>query len=162
MNGSFEMVSLSLPLAQEAQPSVPGMPGGGGAAPGTTGQPGTNAPAGGAPVGGGGGLFFLPLIAVMFILMIFLSGRAQRAEKKKKQALLSSLKKHDRVQTIGGLLGTISEIRDDEVVLRVDDANNTRLHFAKSAIQQVVRPAAGSKPDAAETDEADLSAPIHS
>lgn len=157
MNASFEMVYTGSLLAQEAQPSVPGMPGAGPATPGTTGQPGANTPVGGAPVGGGGGGFlFLPLIAGMFILMIFLSGRAQRAEKKKKQALLSSLKKHDRVQTIGGVLGTISEIRDDEVILRVDDANNTRMHFAKSAIQQVVRAAAGSKSDADETADADL------
>lgn len=158
MIASFEMVYTGSILAQDAQPSVPGMPGGNTAAPGTTGQPGGTAPVGAPPGGGGSGLLFLPLIAGMFILMIFLSGRAQRAEKKKKQELLSSLKKHDRVQTIGGVLGTVTEIKTDEVVIRVDDANNTRMHFAKSAIQQVVRAAAGAKSDTADADESELSA----
>jgi len=99
---------------------------------------------------------FIVLIGGMFVLMIFLSGRAQRAERKKKQELLSSLKKHDRVQTIGGILGSIVEIRDEEVVLRVDEANNTRMHFAKSAIQQVVRAASGGKADATDSNEPEL------
>ena len=96
----------------------------------------------------------------MFLVMIFLSGRAQRAERKKKDALLSALKKHDRVQTIGGVLGTITEIKGDEVILRIDDANNTRMHFARSAIQQVVRSAAGSKSDSSSSDEPELASAI--
>ncbi|MCB9836350.1 MAG: preprotein translocase subunit YajC [Phycisphaera sp.] len=134
-----------------------------GAAPtqGTTTQPGGNGT--GTPPQqqpGFGGAWFLPLIAVMFLVMIFLSGRAQRAERKKKDALLSALKKHDRVQTIGGVLGTITEIKGDEVILRIDDANNTRMHFARSAIQQVVRSAAGSKSDSSSSDEPELASAI--
>ncbi len=140
------------------------MPQESGAAPaqGTTTQPGgtggTTPPAG--PAGGLGGAWFLPLIAIMFVVMIFLSGRAQRAERKKKAALLAALKKHDRVQTIGGVLGTVTEIKGDEVVIRIDDANNTRMHFAKSAIQQVVRPGVGSKSESSTSDEPELASAI--
>ena len=56
---------------------------------------------------------------------------------------LSALKRGDRVQTIGGMLGSVVKISDDEVVLRVDDAEseskgNTRIRFARSAIQTVL------------------------
>lgn len=166
MTAWFESGSLTTLTAQEgAQPSVPGMPGGNSAAPqqGTTTQPGTGNPGGATPPPGGlGGAWFLPLIAVMFILMIFLSGRAQRAERKKKQELLNNLKKHDRIQTIGGILGTVTEIREDEVIVRIDDATNTRMHFAKSAIQQVVRPGAGSKADSSNSDEPELASSVNS
>lgn len=158
MTDFFAAAVPAFAAVQDAQPTmVPGMPG---AAPGagTTGQPAGATPGGtgGPPAGGFGNFMFLFLIVGMFILMIFLSGRAQRAEKRKKQELLSALKKHDRVQTIGGILGSIVEIRDEEVVLRVDESNNTRMHFAKSAIQQVVRAASGGKGDSADSNEPEL------
>ena len=164
MTARFESGYIGLSLAQDGELSVPGMTQGTGSGPnpGAATQPGGNgtggAPAPAAP--GLGGAWFLPLIAIMFLVMIFLSGRAQRAERKKKEALLSALKKHDRVQTIGGVLGTITEIKGDEVILRIDDANNTRMHFARSAIQQVVRPGAGSKSDSASSDEPELASAI--
>ncbi|MEL7484531.1 MAG: preprotein translocase subunit YajC [Planctomycetota bacterium] len=129
---------------QDAQPSVPGMPAGAQAAP-AGGVPATGDPAA-APVaqpGGGGMLLFLPLIGVM-ILMIFLSGGAQRKEKKRKAELLASIKKHDKVQTIGGLIATISEVRDDEVVLIVDEQTKTKAIYSKASVQQVLREAPGS------------------
>lgn len=131
---------------QDAQPSVPGMPDG--AQPAASGTPTTGDPAGtpvGQPAPGGmGGLgLFVPLIGVM-ILMIFLSGSAQRKEKKRKAQLLAGIKKHDRVQMIGGLIATISEVRDDEVVLIIDEQNKTKARYSKAAVQQVLREAPGS------------------
>jgi len=153
---------------QDGQPGVPGMPGGGSAQPGTTGQP-AGAPVGGAPQQGtggfgGGNLFFIVAIGGMFIFMLFMSGRAQRAERKKKQAMLSAMGKHDKVQTIGGIIGVVSEIRDDEVVIKIDDFNNTRITFAKSAVQQVVRSAGStsSNEDSELTHEPELNSAIDS
>ncbi|MGP1272476.1 MAG: preprotein translocase subunit YajC [Phycisphaerales bacterium] len=133
-------------MMQDSQPSIPGLPSAAQpASEGATLQPAPDA--GGPPPGGGGGslLFFLPLIGIL-ILMMVLSGRAQKKEQKKKAELISSLRKHDRVQSIGGIIGTISEIRDDEVVLIIDEQNKTRLRLAKSAVQQVLRSAAGGEP----------------
>ena len=59
------------------------------------------------------------------------------------QQLLSSLKKQDRVLTIGGLIGTVVEVRDDEVVLKIDENANTRARFTKNAIQQVLKSSDG-------------------
>ena len=42
------------------------------------------------------------------------------------------------MMTIGGILGTVVNVKDNEVVLKVDEATNTRMTFLKRSIQQVV------------------------
>lgn len=81
---------------------------------------------------------FLPLIA-MFALLYFLLIRPQQKRQKSRNLLLSNLKKGDKVTTIGGLHGTILELTDDIVVLRVNDA--TKLTFDRSAVNNVVQSA---------------------
>ena len=51
---------------------------------------------------------------------------------------LRGVKKGDKVRTIGGILGTVVDIRDDEVVIKVDEATNTKLHLVRSAISKVL------------------------
>lgn len=82
-------------------------------------------------------LMFLPLILLLVVFWILIA-LPQRRERKRKEQMISTMKKGDRVQTIGGVLGTVAEIRDDEVVVKVDESNNTRLHFAKQAVQAVL------------------------
>lgn len=123
--------------APAAPPGAPasGSPGAS-AAPGSPVAPGSpNGAAPNQPSGpfDGFGPYMILIIVVMW-LMIFLP---QRREKKKQQELMNSMKKGDRVTTIGGIIGTIIEVRDDEVVVKVDEANNTRIHFRRSAIQSI-------------------------
>lgn len=93
-----------------------------------------------AATGGGNILVtFLPFIA-MFALLYFLLIRPQQKRQKSRNMLLSNLKKGDKVTTIGGLHGTIMELTDDTVVLRVNDA--TKLTFERSAINNVVQSSA--------------------
>ena len=49
------------------------------------------------------------------------------------------MKKGDKVFTIGGLHGTIVEITDDIVVLRVNDA--TKMTFDRSAVSTIINSA---------------------
>jgi preprotein translocase subunit YajC len=104
------------------------------------------APAGAAPATGGSaapGWFQLlqgplfPLMVGVLILYLFVF-RSKRQQDKKRSDLLSSLKRGDRVQTIGGILGTVVEARDSEVVLKVDESSNTKIRFSRSAIHRVV------------------------
>ena len=83
-------------------------------------------------------LWLFPVIAFM-LLMTMMTGRK---DKKKKAEMMSSLKKQDKVQMIGGEIGTIAEITDDEVVLRVEEG---RIRFARSAVQTVL--VAKNKPE---------------
>jgi len=59
------------------------------------------------------------LIAVMFILMYFMMVRGPRKKQQEQRKMVQSLKKNDRVQTIGGMLGTILDVKDDEVSSRL-------------------------------------------
>jgi preprotein translocase subunit YajC len=76
-----------------------------------------------------------PLV-LMFVVLYFLLIRPQQKRQKARNMMLNSLKKGDKVVTIGGLHGTISDITDDIVVLRVNDV--TKLTFERSAVNSVV------------------------
>jgi preprotein translocase subunit YajC len=52
--------------------------------------------------------------------------------------MLSELKKGDRVQTIGGILGTVVEARDTEILVKVDESSNAKIRFSRSAIHRVI------------------------
>ena len=94
---------------------------------------------GGGGAGGFGSLFSSPLfpfIIIFVIFMLFMSN-SKRKQDKQRKIQLESMKRGDRVQTIGGILGTIVEVRDGEVVVKVDESNNTKIKFARSAIARV-------------------------
>ncbi|QKG84140.1 preprotein translocase subunit YajC [Kroppenstedtia pulmonis] len=78
---------------------------------------------------------FLPLILI-FAVFYFLLIRPQQKRQKERNAMLSSVKKGDKIITIGGLHGTITDLTDDRVTLKVNDT--TRLIFERSAINSVV------------------------
>ena len=107
---------------------------------------GAAAPAGAAPATGGSaapGWFQLlqgplfPLMVGVLILYLFVF-RSKRQTDKKRTDMLSSLKRGDKVQTIGGILGTVVEARDTDVLLKVDESSNTKIRFSRSAIHRVV------------------------
>ena len=63
--------------------------------------------------------------------------------------MLAGLKKGDRVTSIGGIMGTILEIRDDEVTVKVDESANVRMKFAKWAVRGVGEAAKAENPQQA-------------
>lgn len=79
---------------------------------------------------------WVPLILVFYFLLI----RPERRERSRRQAMLSRLKKNDRVLTVGGIYGVVTNVHREanEVTLRIDDANNTRVRCTLSAIAQVL------------------------
>lgn len=95
--------------------------------------------------GGGGppGLLGSPLIPLALGLVLFwwILSRGRRKEQRRYQQMLAELKKNDRVQTIGGILGTVVDVRDNEVVLKVDESSNVKVRFNRGAIKEVLRDA---------------------
>ncbi len=85
-----------------------------------------------------GGMIFLVGIILFMGVFFFMSSRSSRKERQKKEDMINNLKKNDRVMTIGGIIGTVVNVKDNEVVLKVDEATNTRMTFLKRSIQQVV------------------------
>ena len=80
---------------------------------------------------------FFPLMLVLVVLWIFVI-RSKRKQENERKGMLESLKKNDRIETIGGLLGTVVEVRDGEVIVKADENNNTKLRFRRSAIHRVI------------------------
>ncbi|NLF29448.1 MAG: preprotein translocase subunit YajC [Planctomycetes bacterium] len=81
-------------------------------------------------------MFFALMIGALLLLWVF-GGRKSRAAEKQRQAMLANIKKGDRVTSIGGIIGTVVDVRENEVVVKVDDAGNTRLRFVRKAINSV-------------------------
>jgi preprotein translocase subunit YajC len=113
----------------------PSLPGAAPVAP-AAGTPGAAAP--GATNAAPGGSSFMIMMIVLLGAMILFSFVSSRREKKKRDQLLGNIKKHDKVLTIGGVVGTVVEVKDAEIILKVDETSNTRITFTKSAISQVI------------------------
>lgn len=116
---------------------------------------GAQTPPGTVPTGPGGGpppppssgglnpIMLVLFVVLMFILLTTMTGRK---EKRRRAELLAGLSKNDKVLTIGGVIGTIIELHDQEVVLRTDESTNSRMRVTRSAVQQVLR-GSRDKPD---------------
>ena len=87
---------------------------------------------------------FVPLFLIIGVFWWWMS-RSRRRDRQRFEDMLKSLKRNDRVQTIGGIFGTVVEARGDEVILKVDETNNVKMRFSRSAIKEVLRePEAGA------------------
>ena len=80
---------------------------------------------------------FLPMYLGMFAILYFFMIRPQQKKQKELQAMLSNLKKGDRVITSGGIIGVITGIQNDYFVLKVGDSDTTKIEVLKSAITGV-------------------------
>ncbi|MBO4847998.1 MAG: preprotein translocase subunit YajC [Clostridia bacterium] len=80
----------------------------------------------------------LPLLIMMVLMvgMVLLMSVPQRKREKKVKEMLSSLKPGDRVRTIGGIYGTVTNIKDDVVTVSVGP-DKARLVFARGAIATI-------------------------
>ena len=76
------------------------------------------------------------IFVVFFAVLYFLLIRPQRRREREHRALLSALKRGDRVMTAGGIIGTIEDIDENEVILAVEEG---KLRIAKSSIVEKVK-----------------------
>jgi len=76
---------------------------------------------------------FLPLILI-FMIFYFLLIRPQQKRQRDLQKMVDNLKKGDRIITSGGVIGTVTGIQDDYVVLKVGDNAQTKIEVLKSAV----------------------------
>lgn len=137
----------------EALPNtVPGIGGGEGGVP-IQGEPPPSGGAQPAPSPFGNTIFLM--LALVLVFMIVSTMMTSRREKKRVAEMLGSMKRGDRVVTTSGMFGTVQEVKEDSVVLRIDDVAGTKARFTKSAVQQVVKSSPGeskvAEQDAAES-----------
>ena len=114
------------PLPGTSQTTVPGSGGG--------------TPPQASPLGG----FLLPLL-LMGVIMYFLMIRPERKKQKERKTMLDGLRKNDQVLTIGGILGTVASVGEDQVTLKVDEGKDIRIKVSRGAIQTVLKQAKGAE-----------------
>ncbi|MDR2169572.1 MAG: preprotein translocase subunit YajC [Planctomycetaceae bacterium] len=83
---------------------------------------------------------FLPLMVVfgvVIVMMWFFMIRPQQRQEEAARKLIDSLKQNDKVYTVGGIVGIIHSIdkEKNEIILKVDETNNTKIKFVIQAIQ---------------------------
>jgi len=79
-----------------------------------------------------------PMVAIGF-LFYFMLIRPERQKQASHQRLLANLKKNDRVVTIGGIRGIVSNVNKeiDEVVVNVDESTGTKIRVSLQSISRV-------------------------
>ena len=87
----------------------------------------------GAPQGSP--LISLMPIILIFVIFYFLLIKPQKKQQEEHRKMISSLKKNDEVITSGGIHGTIVNVKDNTVIVRVDD--NVRMEVQRSAIATI-------------------------
>ena len=103
-------------------------------------EAGAAADAAAAEMTAGQGVLYMLLqmspILIMVLVMYFLMIRPERKRRKKEKAMLDALKRGDRICTIGGIYGTIMDIKDDTITLSVG-RDNMSMVVARWAIRSV-------------------------
>ncbi len=83
---------------------------------------------------------FLPLMVIMFAVMYFLIIRPQKQKEKKRLEMISNVRKQDRIVTAGGVHGVVVTVKENDVIVRVDDAKDVKIKVDKSAITSISVP----------------------
>ena len=83
-------------------------------------------------------LNLMPVILI-FVIFYFLLLRPQKKAQAEHKKMINSLKKNDEVITSGGIHGTIMNVKDHTVILKVDD--NVKVEIQKNAIATMKRKA---------------------
>ena len=78
------------------------------------------APAAAAGQQKGGGLSFILILVLIFVVMWFFMIRPQQKKQKEMNKFRDSLKKGDKVVTVGGIYGTVNEVKEHRVSLDID------------------------------------------
>ncbi|MDR1676800.1 MAG: preprotein translocase subunit YajC [Deltaproteobacteria bacterium] len=101
----------------------------------------------------GGGMQLFIIMGGFILIFYFLLIRPQKKQQRERQSMLDNIKKGDRIQTNGGLLGVVTGIDNRELTVRI--APEVRVKIARAAVAGVLK---SSEPEsAAEKDKPNLS-----
>ena len=72
------------------------------------------------------------MLILIFVVMWFFMIRPQRKQQKELEKFRNSLKRGDKVVTIGGIYGVVDEIKERQVIIKVD--GETKLKVDKNSL----------------------------
>ena len=81
-------------------------------------------------------MILMPLILIFFLYQWLIV----RPQKRDRQNVLSAIKKNERVLTIGGIYGVVTNVHEEknEVTIRVDEATGAKICMTLSSIARVL------------------------
>jgi preprotein translocase subunit YajC len=85
---------------------------------------------------------FVPMLLI-FVVFYFLLIRPQQTKEKEHRKMLQNINKNDEVITTGGIHGTVVNVKDKTLIIRIDD--NVKIEVEKSCIIYVKRPQGAEK-----------------
>ncbi len=109
--------------------------------------------AGAAPTAGAGMGSTIIMLVVMLAIFYFMLIRPENKRKKEAEEMRSSVKTGDKITTIGGIVGTVVNVKDDKIVIETS-ADQVRIEFAKWAISSNETAAEAAKAEAKKAQEA--------
>ena len=95
----------------------------------------------------GGLLGMLPMLLIMVGVFYFMLIRPENKRKKEAEQLRSGIKNGDKITTIGGIMGTVVDVKGDSFVIETS-ADQVRIEFAKWALSTNDTATAAAKEEA--------------
>ncbi len=83
----------------------------------------------------------LPMILAFIAIMYFLMIRPQQKRERERREMLNAIAKGDKVITTGGMYGTVVDLSDEKITLRIDD--KVEVDFVRGAVAQIASKADG-------------------
>ena len=77
-------------------------------------------------------------LVLMFVILYMVMFRGPKKKQQQQKQMIQSLRKNDRVQTIGGILGTVIEVGENEITIKIDESNNTKMKVLPSSVSKVI------------------------
>jgi preprotein translocase subunit YajC len=88
---------------------------------------------------------FMPIVLI-FAVFYFVLIRPQQKKQKETQKMLDSLRSGDKIVTTAGILGTVTNVKEKTVIVRI--ADNVKVEMLRSAIQAVTQRSGEAEPPA--------------
>ena len=104
----------------------------------------------GTNAGMGSSIFMLVAMLAIFYFMLI---RPENKRKKEAEQMRSAVRNGDKIVTIGGIVGTVVNVKEDKIVLETG-ADQVRIEFAKWAISSNETAEAAAKAEAKKAQEA--------
>ena len=101
---------------------------------------------------GGMGSTIIMMVAMLGIFYFMLI-RPENKRKKEAEQMRSSVRKGDKITTIGGIIGTVVDVKENNIVIETS-ADQVRIEFAKWAISSNETAAENAKAEARKAEEA--------
>ena len=101
----------------------------------------------------GSGASSIIMLVAMLAIFYFMLIRPENKRKKEAEEMRSSVKNGDKITTIGGIIGTVVNVKEDRIVMETG-ADQVRVELAKWAISSNETAAAAAQAEAKKAQEA--------